>query len=66
MIQYSDLYEYIIQSGEVKKNRTGIDTISVFGYQMRFNLNYGFPLVTTKYVNFEAVKKELLWFLSWR
>lgn len=63
MIQYSDLYEYIIQSGEVKKNRTDIDTISVFGYQMRFNLNHGFPLLTTKYVNFEAVKKELLWFL---
>jgi thymidylate synthase len=64
MKQYQDLVNHILQNGETKTNRTGIDTISVFGYQMRFDLRKGFPLLTSKKILFESVVRELLWFLK--
>ncbi|VEU59841.1 thymidylate synthase [Mesomycoplasma neurolyticum] len=64
MKQYHDFLKWIIKNGQHKKNRTSIDTISAFGYQMRFNLNKGFPLVTTKKTNFNAIVHELLWFMK--
>ena len=63
MKQYLDLVNFIFENGEKKEDRTGTGTLSVFGYQMRFDLNDGFPLVTTKKVLFDAVVWELLWFL---
>jgi thymidylate synthase len=64
MEQYLDLVKHVLERGERKDDRTGTGTLSLFGYQMRFDLRRGFPLVTTKKVLFDAVVRELLWFLS--
>jgi thymidylate synthase len=63
MKQYLDCVRYILEHGEKKEDRTGVGTVSVFGYQMKFDLREGFPIVTTKKVLFDAVVWELLWFL---
>lgn len=64
MHQYHQLLEHILDEGATKTDRTGTGTRSVFGYQMRFDLERGFPICTTKKVPFKAVLSELLWFLS--
>ena len=63
MKQYLELVRHVLEHGEEKRDRTGTGTISVFGYQAKYDLAEGFPLVTTKKALFDAVVRELLWFL---
>jgi len=63
MQQYLDLVQHVLDNGEEKGDRTGTGTISVFGVQKKYDLREGFPMVTTKKVRFDAIVRELLWFL---
>lgn len=63
MLQYRNLLQHILEQGEQKEDRTGTGTLSVFGYQMRYDLREGFPLVTTKKLHTRSIFYELLWFL---
>ena len=64
MKQYLDLMRHVYENGTIKEDRTGTGTKSVFGYQARYDLNAGFPIVTTKRLHLHSIIHELLWFLK--
>ncbi len=64
MKQYHDLMRHVLEKGATKTDRTGTGTVSVFGYQMRYDLQEGFPMMTTKKVHMKSILHELLWFLK--
>ncbi len=64
MIQYLDLLKNVFDNGIIKKDRTGVGTKSIFGWQMRFDLSQGFPLLTTKKLHIKSIVHELLWFVK--
>lgn len=66
MKQYKDLLKYVLENGELSTNRTGIDALSVFSMNMKFDLSQGFPALTTKKIHFKSFIHELLWFIAGR